>query len=193
MASKVTRIYNDSMAQLDHKDTDLMHSYGSVRLEQFLPCLTISETVDDSMLINERKSKSIVIAGSGMCTGGRIRHHFKHRIWHQNTHIIFVGFQATGTLGRRLVDGAKKLKLFQQEMIVKAQIHTIGGFSAHAGQDQLIEWAKGIQSATTEGANTPKFCLVHGEQGAIVTLRDQLLMRADIDAEIAVRGASVYF
>lgn len=186
MASKVTRIYNESMAQLDHKDTELMSSYGSIRLEQFLPSLTISETVEESRLINERKSRAIIIAGSGMCTGGRIRHHFKQRIWKDNTHLVIVGFQAAGTPGRRLVDGAKKLKLFGQEMTVKAQIHTIGGFSAHAGQDQLIDWAKAIEGK-------PKFCLVHGEQTAVVELRDQLLLRANIDAEIAVKGASVYF
>ncbi|MFT6408058.1 MAG: metallo-beta-lactamase family protein [Arenicella sp.] len=185
MASKVTSVYDQSMAQLDHKDTELMRSYGSIRLEQFLPCLTISETVEESMLINERQSKAIIIAGSGMCTGGRIRHHFKQRIWSKDTHIIFVGFQAQGTVGRRLVDGTKRLKLFGQDMVVKAKIHTIGGFSAHAGQDELIQWAKAF-------GGEPKFYLVHGEQRAIVELRDQLLMRVNINADIAVKGASVY-
>lgn len=186
MATSVTKVYNQCIATLDIKDTNLMKTYGSMTLEQFLPSLTISETVEDSMAINHVQSKAIIIAGSGMCTGGRIRHHFKQRIWQKNSHIIFVGFQAQGTLGRRLIERPKKIKFFGQELAVKAQIHTIGGFSAHAGQDQLVEWAKHFEGK-------PKFCLVHGEQSAIVELRDQLLMRADIDAEIAVEGASVHF
>lgn len=186
MATSVTKIYDQCIATLDKSDTDVMRHYGSMTLEQFLPCLTISESVEDSMAINNVTSKAIIIAGSGMCTGGRIRHHFKQRIWQKNSHIIFVGFQAQGTFGRRLIERPKKVKFFGQEMVVKASIHTIGGFSAHAGQDQLVVWAKNFEGK-------PKFCLVHGEQEAIVELRDQLLMRANIDAEIAVEGASVYF
>jgi metallo-beta-lactamase family protein len=186
MATSVTKIYDQCIATLDRKDTGLMKAYGSMTLEQFLPCLTISETVDDSIAINDVKSKAIIIAGSGMCTGGRIRHHFKQRIWQKNSHIIFVGFQAQGTFGRRLLERPKTVKFFGKKLAVNAQIHTIGGFSAHAGQDKLVEWAKQFKGK-------PKFCLVHGEQSAIIELRDQLLMRADIVAEIAVEGASVYF
>jgi metallo-beta-lactamase family protein len=186
MATSVTKVYDQCIATLDSKDTGLMKAYGSMTLEQFLPCLTISETVEDSIAINNVKSKAIIIAGSGMCTGGRIRHHFKQRIWQKNSHIIFVGFQAQGTFGRRLLERPKTVKFFGEKLAVKAEIHTIGGFSAHAGQDELVEWAKKFKGK-------PKFCLVHGEQSAIIELRDQLLMRADIDAEIAVEGASVYF
>lgn len=186
MAKAVTNVYNQCMSRLDQKDTAVMRQYGSMSLQAFLPCLTVSESVEESILINERKSKAIIIAGSGMCTGGRIRHHFKQRIWHENTHIVFVGFQAAGTIGRKLVDGEKRMKFFGEEMVINAQIHTVGGFSAHAGQNELVKWAKAF-------AGKPKFCLVHGEQKAIVALRDELLLRADIDAEIAVKGASVYF
>ena len=186
MAKAVTNVYNQCLSRLDRKDTAVMQQYGSMSLQAFLPCLTVSESVEDSILINDRKSKAIIIAGSGMCTGGRIRHHFKQRIWQKNTHIIFVGFQAYGTIGRKLVDGEKRMKFFGEEMVINAQIHTVGGFSAHAGQDELVNWAKAFEGK-------PKFCLVHGEQSAIVALRDQLLLRADIDAEIAVKGASVYF
>lgn len=186
MASAVTQVYNLCLAKLDKKDTAYMRQYGSMTLQEFLPCLTVSESVEESMLINECEANAIIIAGSGMCTGGRIRHHFKRRIWQANTHIIFVGFQAQGTVGRTLVDGAKNLKLFGQEMVVNAQIHTVGGFSAHADQQQLISWAKHFPDST-------KFCLVHGEQSAVIGLREQLRQQANIDAEIAVKGASVYF
>ncbi|GHA20763.1 MBL fold metallo-hydrolase [Arenicella chitinivorans] len=186
MAKAVTDVYNQCLSRLDRKDTAVMRQYGSLSLQAFLPCLTVSESVEDSILINDRKSKAIIIAGSGMCTGGRIRHHFKQRIWRQNTHIIFVGFQAAGTIGRKLVEGEKRMKFFGEEMVINAQVHTVGGFSAHAGQDELVEWANAF-------TGKPKFCLVHGEQKAVVALRDALLTRADIDAEIAVKGASVYF
>lgn len=186
MAAAVTEVYDQCMARLDRKDTEMMRSYGGMSLESFLPILNITESVEESMLINKVTSKAIVIAGSGMCTGGRIRHHFKQRIWRDNTHVVIVGFQANGTLGRRLVDGDKKVKFFGKRYVVEAKIHTIGGFSAHAGQDELIEWAAHFKQPT-------KFCLVHGEQTAIVTLRDELMRRLRIDAEIAVKGSSVYF
>src|SRR5690606_27989226 len=133
--------------------------YSSRSLREFLPCLTITGTVEESMMINKVKSGAIIIAGSGMCTGGRIRHHFKQRLWQKHTHVLFVGFQAQGTLGRILVNGVKKIKLFGQELMVRAQIHTLGGFSAHAGQRELLQWAAGFDGE-------PRFYLVHGEPRA---------------------------
>lgn len=186
MAAAVTEIYNRCINRLDKRDIAMMRAKGCNNLHEFLPILTICETVEESMMINEQESKVIVIAGSGMCTGGRIRHHFKQRIWQENTHILFVGFQAAGTLGRRLVEGAETVSLFRQEYKVAAEIHTIGGFSAHAGQDDLIQWASNFPS-------TSKFCLVHGERKAVVELSNQLKTRLGYDAEIAVQGASVFF
>jgi metallo-beta-lactamase family protein len=121
-----------------------------------------------------------------MCTGGRIRHHFKHRLWKENTHVVIAGFQAQGTLGRILVNGVKRIKLFGQEILVRAQIHTLGGFSAHAGQSQLVEWA-----AAFEGE--PRFYLVHGEQKALEELVRVLWNEKQIEATVATRGASVHF
>ncbi len=190
MATEVTRIYDECIAALDPNDIKRIHASGNRSLKQFLPCLTISRTVEDSVAINQVESRAIIIAGSGMCTGGRIRHHFKHRIWRRNTHIIFVGFQADGTFGRRLIDGEKNIKLYGQEMKVKAQLHTIGGFSAHAGQDQLVDWVADIKGHSTDRA---KVCLIHGEQRAIVELSNQLLARKNIDAHIGVKGCSILF
>lgn len=191
MATKITKIYNDSIAALDPKDTDIMKVHNSHTLEEFLPCLEISRTVDDSIQINDIESKVIVVAGSGMCTGGRIKHHFKQRIEKLSTHIIFVGYQATGTFGRNLVEGQKKIRLFNRRHDISAQIHTIGGFSAHAGQDQLIDWVSHIRKPHNQ--SVPEVYLVHGEQFALACLKEQLMDRLGVDAKIATKNTSIYF
>lgn len=132
-----------------------------------LPNLRLSRTANQSMAINRIHSGAIVIAGSGMCTGGRIRHHFKHNIWRNDCHVLLVGFQARGTLGRALVDGAKEISLWGERMRVAAQIHTIGGLSAHAGQQGLMDWYRAVP-------NRPPVALVHGEPEAMETLAGRL-------------------
>ena len=102
-----------------------------------------------------------------MCNGGRIRHHFKHRLWKSNTHVVFAGYQARGTLGRQLVDGEQYVRMFGQRIAVRAQVHTLGGFSAHASRTQLLQWAKGI-------GGHPRFRLVHGETPALTALAHAL-------------------
>jgi len=119
------------------------------------------------MKINRIKSGAIIIAGSGMCTGGRIKHHFKHNIWREQCHVMIVGFQAKGTLGRALVDGAQHINLWGETVMVKAKVHTIGGLSAHADQQDLVDWY-----ANFEGR--PRVVLVHGEPEAMDTLAGRL-------------------
>jgi metallo-beta-lactamase family protein len=127
-----------------------------------------------------------VIAGSGMCTGGRIRHHFKQGIWNQRNTIIFAGFQARGTLGRILVDGAKKITMFGNEFAVRAHIETLGGFSAHAGQSELIDWISHFQSS-------PRVMLVHGEADTLEVLSRKLWEDNKIATEIPFPGQKIYF
>jgi metallo-beta-lactamase family protein len=115
-----------------------------------------SLTTEDSMRINELRSGAIVIAGSGMCTGGRILHHLKHNLWRPECHVVLVGFQAQGTLGRQLVDGASQVSLWQETIKVAARIHTVGGLSAHADRAGLLGWYGAF-------TNRPPVCLVHGE------------------------------
>jgi metallo-beta-lactamase family protein len=121
-----------------------------------------------------------------MCTGGRIRHHFKHRLWYQNTHVVFIGYQARGTLGRALVDGAKRIQLFHQPISVQAHIHTLGGFSAHAGQSDLLNWAAHFTSK-------PRFFLVHGEHHAMEVLAGALWTKSQISAEMPAPDSIIHF
>jgi len=186
MGGAVTEVYEQMKRDWQKDDRALMASFHSSSLEQFLPCLTITASVEESIALNGVKTRAIIIAGSGMCTGGRIRHHFKHRLWQKNTHVIFVGFQAQGTLGRILVNGVKKIKLYGEEIRVLAKIHTLGGFSAHAGQKDLLKWAAGF-------TNQPRFFLVHGEPEAQAALCKALWRDHKIEAAVATRGASVHF
>ena len=185
MGNAVTDVYSHSLGRLDPDDIALLKKYKSRSLKDFLPCLSVTESVEDSIAINRIKGGAIIIAGSGMCTGGRIRHHLKHRLWHHNTHVIFTGFQAKGTLGRILIYKPRTVKLQGQTIAVKAQIHTSGGFSAHADQAQLLTWAQQFK-------NKPPFYLVHGEDVALTPLQQELA-RLKIRANIAEPGSSVSF
>ena len=167
MAIEVTRLYDQWLDQMDEGDQRALKHFRARSLEQFLPVLTLTPTVEDSIALNKIDHGAIIIAGSGMCNGGRIRHHFKHRLWQENTHVVFAGFQARGTLGRQLVDGAPWVRMFGQRYAVRAKIHTLGGFSAHAGRDGLLAWARAI-------GGQPVFRLVHGESEALKALAHEL-------------------
>ncbi|MFP5383374.1 MAG: MBL fold metallo-hydrolase RNA specificity domain-containing protein [Gammaproteobacteria bacterium] len=184
MAIEVTRLYDEYWDHLDDADVQLMERHRGGTLEEFLPSLKLTQGVEDSMAINRIARGAIIIAGSGMCSGGRIRHHMKHRIWSDNTHMVFVGFQARGTLGRQIVDGAKFIKLFGTRYAVHAKIHTIGGFSAHAGQSELVDWAANF-------TGKPRFHLVHGEPEAQAALAEKLWKEKGIAVDIPAQGSSI--
>jgi metallo-beta-lactamase family protein len=116
----------------------------------------------DSMAINQVAGGAVIMAGSGMCTGGRVRHHLKHNLGRERSSVIFVGYAAEGTLARRIVDGAKNVDIFGEDYAVRAQIHTIGGFSAHAGQAELLAWHG-------HTGNPEITFLVHGEKDSMAT------------------------
>ncbi|MBY5991030.1 MBL fold metallo-hydrolase RNA specificity domain-containing protein [Ferrimonas balearica] len=172
MAIEVTQIYDQWLELMDPEDLAMLSREGSATLEAFLPCLHLTQNTDESMGLNRINQGLIIIAGSGMCNGGRILHHLKHRIWDDRTHLLFTGFQARGTLGRQLVEGEKRVKLFGQPYAVRAQVHTLGGFSAHADQRQLLAWLADFPGPR------PKVLLVHGEEGA------QLALKATIEAQL---------
>ncbi|WP_193174159.1 MBL fold metallo-hydrolase RNA specificity domain-containing protein [Oricola nitratireducens] len=121
-----------------------------------LPGLHFVRDVSESIRLNSIRSGAIIMAGSGMCTGGRVRHHLRHNLAHHDCSVIFVGFAAQGTLARQIVDGASHVRLFGDDIPVRARIHTINGFSAHADQSELLDW-----HARTGNPETT--FLVHGE------------------------------
>lgn len=189
MAIEVTELYRDYINLLDPEDVQVVMKKLAIKKARhqqpnLLPQLTLTPTTEESMAINQYMGRSIIVAGSGMCNGGRITHHLKHNLWRSECHVIFPGYQANGTLGRMLVDGAKRVKIFGAEIAVKAKIHTLGGFSAHAGQTQLVDWASRFQTPA-------RFYLVHGEESAQQALQTRLKQQLHIDAEIPGEGTSI--
>ncbi len=119
------------------------------------------------MAINQITDGAVIMAGSGMCTGGRVRHHLKHNLWRKECSVAFVGYAARGTLARRIIDGAKRVHIYGEEIPVRASIHTIGGFSAHADQAELLAWH-------AETNNPQTTFLVHGEADVMHTFAKKL-------------------
>ncbi len=166
MAISVTQVYESHQEVYSDEDLEVIDSTtprkpsAPKNLQSLLPPLRFTSTTDESMKLNKIKSGAIIIAGSGMCNGGRIRHHLKHNLWRSQSHVVFVGFQAMGTPGRRIIDGATSVKMAGEDIVVKAQIHTLGGFSAHACQSQLLDWLDHFKDSQ------PQLFLVHGESEA---------------------------
>jgi metallo-beta-lactamase family protein len=132
-----------------------------------LPGLHLARETAESVAINRITGGAIIMAGSGMCTGGRIRHHLRHNLWRKESSIVFVGYAAQGTLARRIIDGAKEVALFGEDIPVRARIHTINGFSAHADQTELLAWHARIAGSKTT-------FLVHGEEPVMKQLARRL-------------------
>lgn len=144
--------------------------------------LTYTRSVEESKRLNQSRGPMVIISASGMCTGGRILHHLYHDIGKSNTHVVIAGYQGQGTLGRRLVDGARRVTIFRDDIHVRAKIHTLGGFSAHAGQSGLIAWAAPFRE------RRPQVFLTHGEDTARVALRGQLAARLGLKASLPTYG-----
>ncbi len=122
-----------------------------------LPGLHFTRDTAASIAINHISGGAVIMAGSGMCTGGRIRHHLQNNISREECSILFVGYAATGTLARHVIDGAKEIRIYGEKISVRAKIHTINGFSAHADQAELLAWHK-------QTGNPERTFLVHGEE-----------------------------
>lgn len=154
LAIKATEIFRRHWDYYDHQTKELVKK-GENPLE--LPNLRYTLSADESRAINSTKESAVVIAGSGMANAGRIKHHLRHNIWKSGAAVVFVGFQAEGTPGRRIVDGAATVRLLGEELSVKAKIFTIGGFSGHAGQQQILDWLSHFRNPDT------RVYLIHGE------------------------------
>jgi metallo-beta-lactamase family protein len=176
LAIKATEIFRRYRAYLDGETQNLLKN-GEDPLD--LPQLQFSSSTEQSMQINEMKGSAIVISASGMANAGRIRHHLRHNLWRSGASVVFVGFQAQGTPGRKIIEGAKKIRIANEDIAVKARIWTIGGFSAHAGQSQLLDWLGQFR----DDKRMPVF-LVHGEAGAQDVLASLIKQKLDFDVTI---------
>ncbi len=143
-----------------------------------MPNLKFTPTTKESIEINERSGSAIIIAGSGMCTAGRIKHHLKHNLWRPGASMVIVGFQAKGTTGRKIVDGEKWVKIFRENVKVAAKVFTIGGFSAHADQKDLLEWVGHFVESH------PRIFVVHGEATASETLAGKIRETFHLEAHV---------
>lgn len=137
LAISATEVFEDNMDLFDDETKEYMQK-GNNPLE--FPGLQFTRTVEESKALNESNESCIIISASGMCDVGRIKHHLKHNIWNPNNTILFVGYQAPGTLGYSIVNGAKKIKLFGEEVAVNARIEYIEGYSGHADQEGLLNF-----------------------------------------------------
>ncbi len=157
LATQALEIYGRHVDLFDDETKAFLGRDGSTN---YLPSLRITRDAQESQKLNELNTPSLIIAGSGMANAGRILHHLKHNLWRANCHVIFVGFQSQGTTGRRLVEGARVVKIFREPVNVEANIHTIGGFSGHADQNELLAWlGRQVHPGLTVN-------LIHGEAGS---------------------------
>ena len=178
LAIEATRVFT---RHSDLFDQDMKTLWQQNQAQSILPNLHISRTSNQSMALNRIQSGAIIIAGSGMCSGGRIKHHLKHNIWRRECHVIISGFQAQGTLGRTLVDGAKYIRLWGETVRVAASVHTVGGLSAHADQHGLVSWYANFEKR-------PPVLLVHGENIALQSLSHALQDQLNAPVTIAQYG-----
>jgi metallo-beta-lactamase family protein len=179
MAIAATRIYAKHPELFDEEAMELIREG---QLQEDLQSVRIAETAEQSMAINEMDGPFMVIASSGMCTSGRIVHHLRNRLWQPDATVIIVGYQSRGSLGRQLVDGADRVHIFGEEIDVNAQIHTLGGFSAHAGQTELLRWYDSVASAN------PRVVLTHGEADGRNALAWKLAQRYGVQAQLPTLG-----
>lgn len=174
LAIEATKIYGkhnelfDAEAQVMVKSGELRHQLQSVRFCQ---------TADESRKLNEVKGPCMIMAGSGMCTGGRILHHLRHNLYRPETAVLIVGFQSPGTLGRQLVDGTQSVSIHGERCVVRASIHTMGGLSAHAGQNELLDWFAVV------APSRPRVIVTHGEDCARKTLSELIRSRYGLRPE----------
>ncbi len=181
LAISATEVFRENMDLFDDETKALIQS-GDNPLD--FPGLQFTRTADESKELNEKNESAIIISASGMCEVGRIKHHLKHNLWNPNSTILFVGYQAPGTLGRKLVDGEKKVKIFGEDIAVNARIEYIEGYSGHADQEWLMNFVYSF-------LKKPKHIfLVHGEPEGQLVLKEKLESEAHISVTIPSFGES---
>ena len=187
------KVYMDSPLAVDA--TEVFHKNGKECFDEEamrfvetginpldFPGLNLAITSDESKEINDIDEPKVIISASGMCDAGRIRHHLKHNLWRAESTILFVGYQSVGTLGRSLVEGAEKVKLFGEEIDVKAEIAKLVGLSGHADKDGLLDWMRGFENKPS------KVFVVHGEDIVTETFARTLKEELGLDAYAPFSG-----
>lgn len=165
MATRITEVFK----KYEHYLNEEARWFLATENDLFdFPQLKVTKTVEESKLINEDTQPKVIIAGSGMMNGGRIRHHLKHYLSDANNVVFVVGYQVEGTLGRQIVDGAKKVKILGETVEVKAQIMAVGAFSAHADRNRILQWIASMEKLP------PKIILNHGESDAKLSLQAKI-------------------
>lgn len=179
LAIKATELYKRYPGLADAESLAVRDEHGLWRgLETLQFCATSAQ----SRALNRESGPCIIIAGAGMCNGGRVLHHFKHTLWRPETLVVIVGYQAAGTLGRLLVESARRVNIMGESIAVRAQIHTLGGFSAHAGQRELLAWLAPLT------AKRPQIVLTHGEEPARIALAAKIADQFGLTAELPLLG-----
>ncbi len=174
MASRATEVFRKHAEVYDQESWQLVKEPGGIF---DFPQLHYTASADESRALNEKRG-IVIISASGMAEAGRIRHHLKHNLWRPEAHIVIVGFQAQHTLGRRLLEGVKSVRIFGEEIAVKAHIHEISGLSAHADQEQLLAWASHLKK--------PRLViLTHGEVESALKLKGLLEERLRFRVTVA--------
>ncbi|MCR5295106.1 MAG: MBL fold metallo-hydrolase [Lachnospiraceae bacterium] len=181
MALAATEVFKKNYLGCYNEEASELVGKGINPLE--FPGLRLAATTDESKAINFDERPKVIISASGMCDAGRIKHHLKHNLWRPECTILFVGYQSQGTLGRKIVDGAKSVKLFTEEITVNARIQVLPGTSGHADREGLLEWASGF-------SRKPKKCfVVHGEDRVTDVFAELLGEKLGWDAAAPYSGA----
>jgi metallo-beta-lactamase family protein len=182
MAIEALKIYTAHRELFD----DAMIKFIAERpLRADLKTMTLCPTPDASRKINDQPGPCLVMAGAGMCNAGRILHHLKQNLWKPETHVLIVGYQSRESLGRQLIEGAKLVSIHGEKIAVKARIHTLGGFSAHAGQTDLLTWFSAI------APSKPRVILTHGEDKPRTALAQQIKNRFRLSASLPAMGETI--
>ena len=181
LAVSATKVFRNNLDCYDEEAREYIEN-GDNPLD--FPGLQFTQSAEDSKALNDRKDSLIIISASGMCDAGRIKHHLKHNLWRKESSVVFVGYQAEGTLGRRLVDGAEKVRIFGEEISVNARVEMIEGFSGHADRDGLVRWIKAF------GQKPRKIFLVHGEADSMNEFSKLISSDLGISTIIPDRGES---
>ena len=182
MADRVTAITLKHPEFLDEATREML---SLLRLPPEGMSIRFTKSVEDSIALNQIKAGAIILAASGMCDAGRIKHHLRHNLGRAECAIVFIGFQAEGTLGRRLVDGEKHVRLFGEEHTVRASVHTIGGLSAHADRDALLSWLGHFTAAPS------RTFVVHGESATACGFADTIAEKLGWSVEAPAAGSRV--